>query len=625
MVAQKRSVASLLLTVALALCTGCGGGGGGGGDGGGGGGENLVPVDAQRDYNVPGLTGAAFNNTALTVRVTNVRGGAIDSPDDVEVTLTSSDGLFNNTPVTVTSVSRNRIEGTVPAPEVRQAGRTCKVVIVFSADGRQVTVTITWPDNSSASGTGGAVGDDTYLPQATQLMNQLLSQIARSETISKAFVRSVETAYRRARNANNNSPEANLGLAVMHLAVTGIDVIENLDITVNELAARGAAGRQAAFVLRTAAAFVNPVGASVEALAKPQDGASGAVMMLQPTRAVPLGRADVDYNDALEQIRTVVLPALNECLGWMAVPVGNETFTYDLTVTDEDDEIHTITLDHTEARLIAAVMRLMAGAAHGALVYNFDWPDAPTITQAEMQDLRLTPAEYLPAAPFGVLNSDGQSHSQQALAALRGAAQDLSNAWTGIQANNEIGGQDLDDLLADVDFENVINDESHDRGRAAADAKQDITTILTELTELLGGVYTPNYTFLSRLGFDVNPATQQVIGQIDVPGFMTNPPADLRAILPTFGGHTFGLGEPQWWYGTRVDEPLGDWPVTNGRVTLGGLLTPGVPLANWQRWVGLIELRLVPDGNAYRIDEVHVFNLEPASGGDDGGGDDFIR
>ncbi|NUP98792.1 MAG: CHRD domain-containing protein [Armatimonadetes bacterium] len=133
----KRSL-GVLAGLALLGLLGCGSGDGG----------DFIPFDGTRVYQVGGLTGAGFANASMTVRITDLASRAV-LLSEVAVRLTSSDGRFGNTTMTVNQLSPNRIGGTARTV----GGQTAFIVIDLAADGATLILRIII-DGSEATGTG---------------------------------------------------------------------------------------------------------------------------------------------------------------------------------------------------------------------------------------------------------------------------------------------------------------------------------------------------------------------------------------------------------------------------------------------------------------------------------------
>ncbi len=135
-----------LTAVALAAClSGCGGGGGGGSAE-----VDYVPFNGTRTYETSPVNGAGFTgDTTITATITDSRAA---SAGDVLVVITSSDGRFNRTGMTVTAISANRIDGVITGTD----GSVCEVTIIFVDSGARIQITFR-SAGQAVTGTGGSV------------------------------------------------------------------------------------------------------------------------------------------------------------------------------------------------------------------------------------------------------------------------------------------------------------------------------------------------------------------------------------------------------------------------------------------------------------------------------------
>lgn len=124
--------------------------------------ELPVAVGEARNYTVTNVSGAGIEAGVVVVTVdrtdlTNLINGGVDVAP--VITITSSDGTFNNTPVTITQIVGNTIIGTVVGNETRQGGVVYDVIITLNPDGT-ITVTFTRRDTGqSVNGSGNQGGN----------------------------------------------------------------------------------------------------------------------------------------------------------------------------------------------------------------------------------------------------------------------------------------------------------------------------------------------------------------------------------------------------------------------------------------------------------------------------------
>lgn len=605
---MSRKYARLLVAggwlAVLLLLWACGSGGGGI--------KSLVPIagNSAKSYDAP-LTGGELAGANCTVQVTNKTGGAITKPADVEVRVTTSDGTYIAQEVTVDKVEEGRIEGTVPAPTGRAPG-TVRVILTFNADGTSVNISFVFEDNSTSSGNGTAPNAAALLATATTKLQNLLTKIAHEQKVTDADVAAVYAAYNAARSAAPNNAQANFGLALSIVADAAAKAAVKVGHSLDELD-HGGADTQARFVIEVSRAMINPIGGVVDTLSNAGDAAGVALMPLQPASVVSRANSALEtYANAVSAVNDTLLPALEKALTYIGVPAGLSSFSYDLTFKDMDEVNQTLEMGQTEAQLLQAALGILAGAAHQLLVYNLDVPDRYRMTDAMVTDGTLTPAEYLPPTPLLALRTDGQAQSQKALSAFQNALASAKLVWASVKVSNSIAGQDLDEQFG-------LSGEPTGVGRAlTAEEKDNITLVLDELYKAFTTEYTPNWTELNKhLDDPVSTADQAMFGNLNIPAFWNNPPADLRSILPSFGYiadyPTWQLLGSQWQQvsgkqfivGTYNATDYGSWPMTSGRVTLGGLLSPGIAPADIVEMLGLVVFSSNPTGpNEWGVDGV---------------------
>ncbi len=566
------------------LATACGGGGGGGGGGTTTPTTDFIPFEGSRTYETTPVTGGGLVAAKMRITVTDL-GSRANDRTEVTVVITTDDSpqTFNNTPMVVTSLTNLHIVGVISS-----GTKLFDVDITLNADGTVATVKLTPRDTPAqqvqadatltSSAPLSATADPTLMQAGNAGLSSLLTKSAQGQSVTLADVQAVRNSYTAAYQGAPNDPQAAFGYALSTCAAAGWEAGERTGLSDISLFGGGSgSGAAPPRLLGVAAGMYNPAGVVAALSDAPavvvEEALMPAALSSSPTAAASRAR-EVSQAQVAAELENTLLPVLESTLAAIAVSVNSSSFSYQVAFSDGTDN-YTLTFTQADARLVGAAMDLLAAAAYQVLVYQWeggDW-NTPTVTLAEMSDQLLTPTEYLPASPVGVLRTNGIAYSRNALARLQSAADRAVAAWATINASNTIAGQNLDDL-------------STARRALSAATRNKITDGLAELKKLFAGKYTINYEVIGSIAGETVPAGDRWLTSVNVPAFMTNPPQDLRSILPTFGEVARGNeGTDQAWMtyllGTSTFQNSqivrGSFPSSGGQVSLGGLLDP--PLA----------------------------------------------
>ncbi len=580
--------------------------------------DNVPAVQGTRSFQVPQISGAGLTNATLSLELTNESDNT--RARRLILYLTSSDGTFNHTPVVVTALSRNHIEGTATV-----GNKVYSVVIDISDDGNSVRITITL-EGSSGTGqgsavptnTGSATADASLMATATGKLQNLLTDAAQHRVVTLANLRAARDAFAAARTSGPNDPAANFGWAVTHLATTAREVAEQAGVSsadLDELTNRSA-GEQAMtvaprLITAASASMFSPAGLVDTIGSAPQlGGASAMLPMGLVYQSVSGGAAASRRRTVLDNgldtaklyagVRDTLVPAIGEAIRAIEVTRAAASFHYELQFTDSNSETQRLIIEAKEADLFAAALDLLSSAGQFCYVYNYIDADfnQKTITAAEVADGVLTPDEWFYPTPFGVLQVGGPARGQAAFLRLQSAVDKLSLAWGKINSANSIAGQNLDDLIP-----------SWRRPRSLSAANRDkITNGLAEMKTILAGKYTINWSYFETTfgnGGTVGADWKTTFVSVNVPAFWNNPPQDLRTILPTLGEVRRGTGTyadfREYLCGTLDGVAKGHWPSVGGSVTLGGLLDPPVTEADLLTKCQLHAVAVPGTGGSYTL------------------------
>jgi hypothetical protein len=259
-----------------------------------------------------------------------------------------------------------------------------------------------------------------------------------------------------------------------------------------------------------------------------------AVLLSHPsagTRSIDTGFPIEKIPQIQKDIEEVLMPAL------AAVRSRFDAIQLDHTVEVAVPEAElSFQLDPGDLLFMRAVTDLASGFMNQMVAYNLALPTTFTTAAPIVYDVnndgKVTPAEYLPPAPFGTLTVDGATHMSNAIAAYREAAQlveqgctfHLQRPWQIYEASELFdAGPDFVYGYSYYNYETqsweykryVEYGQVTDNMSMIRDASQ-------ELQKVLAGPY-----FVSRafVGMDVT---------VDLSRPFTHPISDIRSILPTF-------------------------------------------------------------------------------------------
>lgn len=580
--ARRMLAGAIAGSLLFVLATACGGGGGGGGGGGTTPTTDFIPFEGSRTYETTPVTGGGLVAAKMRITVTDLGSRANDRAE-VTVVITTDDSpqTFNNTPMVVTSLTNLHIVGVISS-----GTKLFDVDITLNADGTVATVKLTPRDTPAdqvqasaalvSSAPLATTADPTLMQAGNAGLSSVLNKTAQGQSVTLADVQAVRNSYTAAYQGAPNDPQAAFGYALSSCAAAGWEAGERTGLSDISLFGGGSGGGGAApqRILGAMAGMYNPAGA-VAALADAPAVAVGEALLpaaLTTSPGTAAGRArEISQAQVASELENTALPVLESALGAIAVSANSTTFNFQVSFSDGTDT-YTLNFTQADAKLVGAAIDLLAALCYQVLVYQWEGGDydTPTVTLAEMSDQLLTPTEYLPASPVGVLRGNGTTYSRNALARLQSAADRAEAAWATINASNTVAGQNLDDLV------------SSSRALSAA-TRNNLTNGLAELKKLFAGKYTINYEVLGSITGDTVPAGERWLTSVNVPAFMTNPPQDLRSILPTFGEVARGnegtdLAWMTYLLGTSTFESSqivrGSFPNSGGLVSLGGLLDP---------------------------------------------------
>lgn len=195
-------------------------------------------------------------------------------------------------------------------------------------------------------------------------------------------------------------------------------------------------------------------------------------------------------------------------------------------VTLEDPDGAVATMYAADFSLICAGVAGISGFLADACAYNTDrgrWAPAPTLGEMDLNaDGTLSPAEYLPPAPYGTLNPDGAAQLGNAYRAYRAAVTHARAGLTSIPDDpldllRALLGMDLG-LLSAVNAAQMI---------PPLDAER-LLLILDHLDALLSGPQQLTIEYWAEGG-----AHQQLDFTVDITRVYLNPLADIRGIMPS--------------------------------------------------------------------------------------------
>ncbi len=228
----------------------------------------------------------------------------------------------------------------------------------------------------------------------------------------------------------------------------------------------------------------------------------------------------VDPVAVQQDLADIMLPALTAA----QTHLDDVSLTEPLEIPSPGDG-NAIVLDQGDVKIVQAELALMRGLFHQLLAYDLTLPADFTISQMPLEydantDGRITPAEYMPAAPFGTLRATGAANMAAALVDYRTALDDIIAA-------SDYHLQRPWQLYEVGELFRAHPNYDYYTGYSVGESTYIVSKVRDAcklMRPALDGAYTlsPSYT---GLGSDVT---------INIPSLFTSPIQDIRAILPTF-------------------------------------------------------------------------------------------
>lgn len=196
-------------------------------------------------------------------------------------------------------------------------------------------------------------------------------------------------------------------------------------------------------------------------------------------------------------------------------------------VTLEDTEGAVGTMYAADFSLICAGVAGLSGFLADACAYNTDrgrWAPAPTLGEMDLNaDGTLSPAEYLPPAPYGTLNPDGAAQLNDAYIAYRAA---VTHARAGLTSIPDDPSDLLRALLGmDLGVLGAVNAAQMVPPRLDVER---LLLLLDHLDALLSGPQQLTIEYWAE-----GSAHQQLDFTVDITRIYIDPLADIRDIMPS--------------------------------------------------------------------------------------------
>lgn len=233
--------------------------------------------------------------------------------------------------------------------------------------------------------------------------------------------------------------------------------------------------------------------------------------------------------DAQAAIRAHLLPTLYTSRGsvfnrlsyFTALGAGRAL----VTLEDADGTVGTMYA--ADFSLICAGVAGLSGFLADACAYNTDrgrWAPAPTLGEMDLDaDGTLSPAEYLPPAPYGTLNSDGAAQLADAYSAYRAAVTHARAGLTSIPDDPS----DLLRALFGMDLAVLGAVNAADMVAPRLDVER-LLLILDHLDALLSGPQQLTIEYWAE-----GSAHEQLDFTVDITRVYIDPLADIRDIMPS--------------------------------------------------------------------------------------------
>lgn len=405
---------------------------------------------------------------------------------------------------------------------------------------------------AAGCGGGGSSQPPANLGAAQANLNALVRSSAQNTSgLTVASLTPIAAQFDSARKASPNNKDAQTGYAISEAALAGLQFAQIFGVT-------SAGGTQTTKDVPANASHVAQLAQSLALWQLPHLIATGNVALPRATDFVPsLGtgaavqaqgrQAHAVTNPTPAQVQTNLV-SLDTSLANVeqALAVVNSDPNYTYTLADPSDPTNTgktVKVGSVELHLLLGLVNALRGAANAGLAYNAD-PGSFDFNAA-VGDLSgksaLTPAQYLPGGTFATLNSDGKAR-------LNTTEQEINNlANNGIFAIDTVQTRTGTGYL--IEPGNVVI------------TKAQYNDVETQIKKYQGYL-----TSAQTVPITVGNTTTQT--QLNLPAFFANPPADLKALLPTLAVSPSQYGDGSFDL-TRQNYP---------DPTFGGLFPSGLPV-----------------------------------------------
>lgn len=196
-------------------------------------------------------------------------------------------------------------------------------------------------------------------------------------------------------------------------------------------------------------------------------------------------------------------------------------------ITLEDADGAVATIYPADFQVMCAGLAGLYGFLAESCAYNTDagaWPPVPTIGELDANaDDTLTPAEYLPPAPYGTLNPDGATQMGNAYRAYQAG---IGHARSGLTAIPD-DPLDLLRMLYDTDPALLLEVNAAQIAPPGT-GLDDLLLILDHLDALLSGPQELTIEYWTEGG-----APEQIGFAVDITRIYLAPVADVRSMLPS--------------------------------------------------------------------------------------------
>ena len=472
------ALAWLISIVALILITGCGGGSGGG--------KSSLPVASLAI--VAGQTVQVGQSKSLTFTAKDANGNLVTvAPADAQFQVTAGSDKLR--------IINGQAQGLV-------AGTAQVTVTVKGITSPAAAVIVT-----AAGSTGADVSSLVALGHSH--LNDMLTGQTPSNDQNLQILRDI---FAKAYSQNPANPEAEFGFAISSPAYRAMAFYERIQ----GRSAGASADSTLNAISQRAVFWKNPsLGASVGddamhlALAAPFAG-TGTSKSAGRSRAVD----PVQVHAALADLKAAIdeaLPAAEQAAGNAGLSFVIADYHAGAAATA------TINVDQGDAQAYVTSLYALRAIANIVLAYDTDWKnfdfsqEVQTALSAKLAaGTPIVPDDYLPPAPFATLAADGKVRFAAAQSDFSTASDRALTTLTTLQNRAVKTGHLLDATTWNMaSLQTVIN------------------TFKTALTQK----YTQTVLLQNAAPY---PDTIAVTLTIDLNAWFTNPPASLRALLPTY-------------------------------------------------------------------------------------------